>query len=199
MSWRVGRERRPLGLVFDHRGNDVGDCFSSESPSAAERLVEHAAKGPDVRALVDGLAAGLFWRHVGGCTDDHAQLRGMGSECGGVVHRRAGRFGAQRFGETEVQHLRPAVGTDFDVRGLEVAMNDALLVRRFEPLGDLLRDGHRLVNRDRAVRDELRQVLAFVASARPLDRASSLRAEGPTSRPRGSSCQNCREAFSRSA
>ena len=40
-------------------------------------------------------------------------------------------------------------------------MNDALFVRRFERLGDLLRDGHRLVNRDRAVRDELRQVLAF--------------------------------------
>ena len=40
-------------------------------------------------------------------------------------------------------------------------MDDALLVRRFERLGDLLRDRHRLVERNRAARDPLRQILAL--------------------------------------
>ena len=40
-------------------------------------------------------------------------------------------------------------------------MNDALLVRCFERLGNLLGDRQRLVKRDRAARDALRQILAF--------------------------------------
>ena len=40
-------------------------------------------------------------------------------------------------------------------------MNDALLVRGFERLGDLLGDRQRLVDRDRAVRDALRQIVAL--------------------------------------
>ena len=40
-------------------------------------------------------------------------------------------------------------------------MDDPLLVRRFERLGDLLRDRQRLVERDRAARDALRQVVAL--------------------------------------
>ena len=40
-------------------------------------------------------------------------------------------------------------------------MDDALLVRRFERLGDLLRDRQRFVERDRAARDPLRQILAL--------------------------------------
>ena len=48
-----------------------------------------------------------------------------------------------------------------DVRGLQIAMDDPLLVRGFERLGDLLRDRQRLVERDRAARDPLRQILAL--------------------------------------
>ena len=40
-------------------------------------------------------------------------------------------------------------------------MDDALLVRGFERLGDLLRDRQRFVERNRSARDALRQVLAF--------------------------------------
>ena len=40
-------------------------------------------------------------------------------------------------------------------------MDDPLLVRRFERLGNLLRDRQRLVERDRAARDPLRQILAL--------------------------------------
>ena len=65
------------------------------------------------------------------------------------------------FRETEVEHLDGAVGADLDVRRLEIAMDDAALVRGFEGLGDLLRDRQRLVERDRPARDALRQIVAF--------------------------------------
>ena len=50
-----------------------------------------------------------------------------------------------RLGETEVEHLDRAVGSDLDVRGFQVAVNDALLVRGFERRGNLPCDGERLV------------------------------------------------------
>ena len=40
-------------------------------------------------------------------------------------------------------------------------MDDPLLVRGFERLGDLLRDRQRFVERDRAARDALRQIVAL--------------------------------------
>jgi hypothetical protein len=40
-------------------------------------------------------------------------------------------------------------------------MDDALLMRGFERLRDLLRDRQRLVEWNRATRDALRQILAF--------------------------------------
>ena len=41
------------------------------------------------------------------------------------------------LGETEVEHLYVAIAGDHDVRRLEVPMNDALLMRRVDGLGDL--------------------------------------------------------------
>ena len=49
----------------------------------------------------------------------------------------------------------------FDVRGLQISMDDALLVRRLERLGDLLRDRQRVVERNRAARDPLRQIVTL--------------------------------------
>ena len=66
-----------------------------------------------------------------------------------------------RLRQPEVEHLHRAVGAHLDVRGLQIAMDDALLVRGFERVGDLLRDRQRFVERDRAARDALRQILAL--------------------------------------
>ena len=46
----------------------------------------------------------------------------------------------RRLRQAEVEHLDDAVGRDLDVGGLEVAMDDALLVRGVERIGDLPRD-----------------------------------------------------------
>jgi hypothetical protein len=45
--------------------------------------------------------------------------------------------------------------------GLQIAVNDPLLVRGFERLGDLLRDRQRLVNRNRPACEPLCEVLAL--------------------------------------
>ena len=53
-----------------------------------------------------------------------------------------------RLGQTVVEHLDRAVGPQFDVGRLQVAVNDPLLVCGFEGLGDLLRDGACLIDGD---------------------------------------------------
>ena len=59
--------------------------------------------------------------------------------------------GLHRLRQAEVQHLHRAVLANLDVGGLQIAMDDPLLVRGFERLGDLLRDRQRFVDRDRAL------------------------------------------------
>ncbi len=59
--------------------------------------------------------------------------------------RRSG--GVERLRKTEVEHLHRAVRAHLDVGGLQITMNDALLVRGFQRLRDLLRDGQRFIER----------------------------------------------------
>ena len=61
---------------------------------------------------------------------------------------RSRAVGSDRLGEAEVEHLHRAVGADLDVGGLEIAMDDALLVRGVERVGDLARDRQRLGERE---------------------------------------------------
>ena len=56
----------------------------------------------------------------------------------------------RRLGEAEVQNFHRAIVPHLDVRGFQIAVDDPLLVRGFERLGDLLRDGQGLIDRDRA-------------------------------------------------
>ena len=44
------------------------------------------------------------------------------------------------LGEAEVEHFHGSVRRDLDVRGLQVAVNDAFVVRDFERVGDLSSD-----------------------------------------------------------
>jgi hypothetical protein len=48
---------------------------------------------------------------------------------------------AEGLGEAEVENLHRARGRDLDVRGLEIAMDNAVLVRGVERVGDLTREG----------------------------------------------------------
>ena len=69
--------------------------------------------------------------------------------------------GSIAFARPKSRTLTVPSGLHLDVRGLQIAMNDPLLVRGFERLGDLLGDWQRLVERNRAARNALRQILAL--------------------------------------
>ncbi len=58
---------------------------------------------------------------------------------------------------TEVEHLGHAVVFELDIGGLEVPVNDLRAVRRFERRGNLHCDVQRLIRRDRAFGDAIRQ------------------------------------------
>jgi hypothetical protein len=52
------------------------------------------------------------------------------------------------FRQPEVQYFHFAVECQLDVRWFQIAMDNPVLVRSFQCLGDLLRNLQRFVNRD---------------------------------------------------
>lgn len=55
------------------------------------------------------------------------------------------RHRVERVGEPEVEHFDRSIWPQLDVRGLEIPVNDAVLVRGFEGVGDLACDRQRLL------------------------------------------------------
>ena len=71
----VGRECGEVGFALDDGGEGVDHAVATKGGAAGEHLVEDAAEGPDVGALIDWLAAGLFGAHVRGGAEDHVRPR----------------------------------------------------------------------------------------------------------------------------
>ena len=154
-----------LGLLVDDGPEHVGDRLPVEGLAAPQHLEEHAPEGPDVGAPVHRLAPGLLGRHVPGRPQEHPGLGPAGGEGGGLgpVLPRASRerVDAHGLGQAEVEDLDLAVLGDHDVSGLEVAVDDALLVGDLEGLGDLGGDLHRVGDGDGAPGDALGEGLAL--------------------------------------
>src|SRR5262245_31658405 len=66
------------------------------------------------------------------------------------AHRRIGKLC-----QTEVQYFHGFVTAKFDIGGLEVPVDDPLLVRRFKSFGYLARNRQRLCSWQRAARDPI--------------------------------------------
>jgi hypothetical protein len=115
---------RPRGLV-EHSVEDGHRALPRPRTFAGEHLVEHHPQRPQVGSRVDGITPHLLRRHVVWRPERVAGSRP-------VV--------ARDLGDPEVHDLGHAVRGDEDVLGLDVAVNDASLVRRAEAIGDLLRD-----------------------------------------------------------
>jgi hypothetical protein len=61
----------------------------------------------------------------------------------------------------QVQDLHRAVSADLDIRGFEIAMDDALRVGRFKGFGNLLGDRQRLIEKKGPARDALGEGYSF--------------------------------------
>ena len=170
---------RSAGLPRGERGVTAGggrrehllDRGAGVRRHASEQVVEHRAERVDVGPLVDGLAAGLLRRHVGGRAEHRPDARlvrsaGHGRARAAVLcNRRA----AQVLRQAPVhEHGLPERAHEH-VRRLEVAVDDALAVgvrdrlRHREQVGQE-REPSRQVRRradervERAARDELHRV-----------------------------------------
>ncbi len=127
----------------------------------AERLVEHHAEGPDVGALIEiTVPARLLRRHVERRAE-HAPRAREPRRLGGV-HRRIGFD----LGDAEVEQLDDALAVaglrEEEVRRLDVAVDDALVVRALQADAGLRRDAEREVGRERAeALDQLMEILAL--------------------------------------
>ena len=123
---------------------------------AGQHLVEHAAEREHVAAMVRWLSLRLLRRHVRGRAEDHAHTghhRGLVivGDCGTLGD--IAPVGSSAFANPKSSTFTGAVRADLDVRRLEVAVDDALLVRGFEGLGNLLGDGQGLVDGNRPLCD----------------------------------------------
>ena len=146
-------------IFLQDRRHRVGGRVAVEGALAREHLVEDRAEGEDVGARVGGLAAHLLGRHVAERAHDDAGLRarGRGREVGGL----ATLLGVRQLGEAEVEDLHPAVVGDEDVLGLEVPVDDPLLVRRREAVDDLECVVDRLARARAPAREDRPQRVAF--------------------------------------
>ncbi|MFO0758901.1 MAG: sigma 54-interacting transcriptional regulator [Byssovorax sp.] len=139
----LDRRRIPRDQLADHRRHMV----AGEDHCAAQRLVEHAAEGEEVGALVEiVLPLGLLRGHVAGRSDRGA--------------RRGERSRAAQAGDAEIED--PRVGRiaacEQEVLGFDVPVEDAARVGPGERVGDGDAEAHRLVDRERAAAEARREV-----------------------------------------
>jgi hypothetical protein len=162
------RERCEVGLPDEHRCEDGRRAVTLKGRPTSQKLVEHAPEREDVAAMISRFTFGLLGRHVGRGTENHSRLRRHQAErrrlrdchpitlVGTIV---VGVF--DQLGQPEIEHLHGAVVANLDVGGLEIAMDDPLLVRSLERLGDLPGDGQRLIDGNRAVGESIGQRRPF--------------------------------------
>ena len=153
LSGVVAGKCRPVRLTLENRRDVVRNSAAREGHLSGEHFVQDAAERPDVRALVDRLPPRLFGTHVRRRPQQHAFVRTTNRE-----GRRLRQIGScpsglpcpscPRLREPKVEHLDRSGRRDRDVGRLQIPVDDALLVRRFERFRDLSRDRERFSDRD---------------------------------------------------
>ena len=142
---------RPLRQVLDQ---DLPVALADERHAPDEHLVEADPERVDVGAVIDvGATLALLGRHV---------RRRAEHEPGARAVRAEGALVAGQLGDAEIEELDEvlvaAARRQDDVVGLEIAVDDAGLVRRGERIRDLERDRQRPLGRQRRLGpDHLRQ------------------------------------------
>src|SRR5262249_20507647 len=145
-------------LFFEDRNDRVTDGFSRERHLPSFHFIEDDTQTPDIGPRISRAAARLLRRHVRGRAHYHAGI-GIDLYPGCVFAtdlpvRYLRRF--CKFGQTKVQNFGIAVPANHYVFRLDVAVNDAGLVRRRQRFSHLNAD---LENRIQWQRVFVREVL----------------------------------------
>ena len=131
-----------LGLAKENGADDVRRGGALERRLPGQHLVQEDPQRKQVRSRIDVAAARLFRGHVVEGAHDDA-VAGLDEPRRGVVIL-GEALTARELCQAEVQDLHVAVDTDHHVFGLQVAMDDAGLMRGGDGLGNLHGDGERV-------------------------------------------------------
>jgi len=148
-----GRKRRRFRVENGKAARD--GRLRREGELAGEHLVQDGPEAEHVRALIRGLAPDLLGRHVPDRAEDRALLSvrlRRGERLGGSRHHRR-----HQLGDAEVEDLQPALLGEEEVLRLQVAMDDAFLVRGREALRELQGVAVRLMHRQSSFPQSLAQ------------------------------------------
>ncbi len=151
----------PVRFPRKHSSKNVGRGGAFIDLPPDQHLEQHDTERPNVRPLVHFLTSGLLGRHIRSSSKNHSllgccqtQRRRLGQVCFAPVNGECLR-------QTEVQHLDLTVRCDLDVSGLQISVNDALLVCGFEGFGNLEYEFEGFFDRDRAALEPIGQGVAF--------------------------------------
>src|SRR5262245_14516566 len=159
--WGARRKRVPVRIALQDLGEDIGGGVAVERAPSGEALVEHASERPDVGALVDRAAARLLGTHVRDGAEDDPGRRMVRGDRRRLIEVQCGSGLGRRLRQPEIEDLRLAFVGDLDVGGLEVPVDDPVVMGRFEPFGDLLSDRQRFVDRYRSLLQALGERRTF--------------------------------------
>ena len=159
------RQCAPVRFATQHARQRVRYIFAGKRALPGEHLVEHAAERPDVAALLGRPSLRLLGAYIRRRPENRPNAghhRGRGDrrrlrEPNGT----RGRWCLRQLRQSEIQYLHHPVGPQLDVGGLQVPVNDTLLVRGFEGFGDLPGNRKCFVEWNRSLGDPVRQRWAF--------------------------------------
>jgi hypothetical protein len=98
-AWHRGRQLVPIGMTFEDSVDCFGNRAAAERAPSSEHFVQEASERPDVRALIDRLAARLLGTHVCGCPGDEPFPNDSGGLAAYVF------LGADRPRQSEIEDL----------------------------------------------------------------------------------------------
>ena len=165
---RIWKSRRQFvwraRVILQHRRECLRQGFPSERPSSRGHLVQHGAEAEDVTSGVQFPSRRLLRRHVGRRTcGDFWSPSGIVTVRGPLIALAV----CDEPREAEVQYLDLALKRDDDVRRLEIAVDDAVLVRRRESVRNRDRHAQHLVDCHPIPGDERVQRRALVGTPSP--------------------------------
>ena len=146
---------------MQHVRNEVADVVAREGLPARQQLVHHAAECPGIRAAVHALpraCSGDMYAAVPRITPVPARHVADGR---GIGNSLAIRPDVHRLGQPEIQHLDLSFCRELDVRRLQVAVDDSLLMRVLQRFGNLSADHECFVDWERTFPDAVSQRRPF--------------------------------------